>query len=258
MTRSSHPIRRIESEDNRLFKQIEKTLTGRGIRKYDAALISGSKMVADVLRARPELCEAWIGTSKLPPPPSALPKRAAWYELSSRLFQKLDISGTGAPLLLIKTPSIPSWRPEEGFVRGCSVLVPFQDPENVGAVIRSAVAFGATRVILLAESAHPYHPKALRASGGAVFAAALFRGPSVNDLSATLPIVALSQEGKNIMDFEFPQGFGLLPGVEGPGLPDRFRAHALAIPMAGNVESLNAATAAAIALYLWSRSRTTR
>ena len=60
------------------------------------------------------------------------------------------------------------------------------------------------------------------------------------------------------MDFEFPQGFGLLPGVEGPGLPDRFRAHALAIPMAGNVESLNAATAAAIALYLWSRSRTTR
>jgi tRNA G18 (ribose-2'-O)-methylase SpoU len=109
-------------------------------------------------------------------------------------------------------------------------------------------------VILLAESAHPYHPKALRASGGAVFAAALMRGPSLDDLPATLPIVALSREGRDVAGFPFPQSFGLLPGMEGPGLPVRFRAQTVAIPMAGNVESLNAATAAAIALYLWSRS----
>jgi 16S rRNA (guanine527-N7)-methyltransferase len=253
-----HSVRRIESEDNRFFKQLEETLTGRGIRKYDAALVSGSKIVADVLRTSPELCEAWIGTSKLPPPPPALPKRAAWYELSARLFQKLDISGTGAPLLLIKTPPIPSWQPEEGFVRGCSVLVPFQDPENVGAVIRSAVAFGAARVILLAESAHPYHPKALRASGGAVFAAALVRGPSVNDLPATLPVVALSPEGRDIAGVAFPESFGLLPGLEGPGLPPQFRGRSVSIPTTDNVESLNAATAAAIALFLWSRSDSRR
>jgi 16S rRNA (guanine527-N7)-methyltransferase len=253
-----HSVRRIESEDNRFFKQLEKMLTGRGIRKYDAALISGSKMVMDAMRTSPELCEAWIGAPKLPAPPPALPKRAAWYELSTRLFQRLDISGTGAPLLLIKAPPIPSWRPEEGFVRGCSVLVPFQDPENVGAVIRSAVAFGAARVILLAESAHPYHPKALRASGGTVFAATLVRGPSVNDLPATLPVVALSPEGRDIAGFEFPERFGLLPGVEGPGLPARFRERSVSIPMTGSVESLNAATAAAIALFLWSRSNAKR
>jgi 16S rRNA (guanine527-N7)-methyltransferase len=258
MTRPSHPIRRIESEDNRFFKQVEKALTGRGIRKYDAVLISGARMVADVLRLSPESCEAWISTPKLSPPPPALPDHVAWYELSPRLFQRLDISGTGTPLLLIQTPSIPPWRPEEGFVPGCSVLVPFQDPENVGAVIRSAVAFGAKRVILLAEAAHPYHPKALRASGGAVFMATLARGPSVSELPDTLPIVSLSSEGEDIAGFEFPPRFGLLPGVEGPGLPARFRKRAVAIPMAKNVESLNAATAAAIALYLWSRSHTKR
>lgn len=254
MTRPSHPIRRIESEDNRFFKQIEKTLTGRGIRKYDAALIAGAKMVADVLRLSPELCEAWISTPKLAPPPPALPEHAAWYELSSPLFRRLDISGTGTPLLLIKTPSIPPWRPEAGFAPGCSVLVPFQDPENVGAVIRSAVAFGAKRVILLSEAAHPYHPKSLRASGGAVFVATLLRGPSVENLPDTLPIVPLSAVGVDVAGYEFPESFGLLPGVEGPGLPAQFRSRAVSIPMAGNVESLNAATAAAIVLYLWSRS----
>jgi len=258
MTRPSHPIRRIESEDNRFFKQIEKTLTGRGIRKQDAALVSGSKMVADVLRTSPELCEAWISAPKLAPPPLELPDHAAWYEFSSRLFRRLDVSGTGAPLLLVKTPPIAPWRPEDGFVPGCSVLVPFQDPENVGAVIRSAVAFGAKRVILLSEAAHPYHPKSLRASGGAVFVAALSRGPSVDDLPETLPIVPLSADGVDVAGFEFPERFGLLPGVEGPGLPAKFRERAVSIPMAGNVESLNAATAAAIVLYLWSRSNTKR
>lgn len=252
---STHFVRRIESEDNRLFKQLAKTLTGRGIRKQDAALVAGSKIVHDVLSLSPELCRAWISTATQSPPPAELPAHAEWYELSSRLFQKLDVAGTGAPLLLINTPAIEPWRPEDGFVEGCNLFVPFQDPENVGAVIRSAVAFGVQRVILLSECAHPFHQKALRASGGAVFLANLLEGPSVNELPDTLPIVPLSTEGNDVARFEFPERFGLLPGVEGPGLPERFRARALSIPMAGDVESLNAATAAAVAMYAWSRSK---
>ena len=252
---STRSFRRIESEDNRLFKQLAQTLTGRGIRKHDGAIVARTKMVADILRASPQLAEAWISAPKMTPPPADLPAHAAWYELAPRLFKKLDVSGTGAPLLLVKTPTLAAWSSEDGFARGCSVLVPFQDPENVGAVIRSAVAFGATHVILLAEAAHPYHPKALRASGGAVFLADLRQGPSVHALGDTLPIVALSPEGADVSTFSFPDGFGLLPGVEGPGLPERFRKRALSIPMSGRVESLNSATAAAIALYLWSRAR---
>jgi 16S rRNA (guanine527-N7)-methyltransferase len=250
---STRSFRRIESEDNRLFKQLAQTLTGRGIRKHEAAIVSGNKIISDILRTSPELADAWISAPQMAPPPAGLPAHAAWYELSAKLFKKLDAAGTGTPLLLVKTPTLAPWRPEDGFAPGCSVLVPFQDPENVGAVIRSAVAFGATHVILLAESAHPCHPKALRASGGAVFLAELRQGPSVHALPDTLPIVALSPEGRDVATFSFPEHFGLLPGVEGPGLPDRFRKHALSIPMPGAVESLNAATAAAIALYLWSR-----
>jgi tRNA G18 (ribose-2'-O)-methylase SpoU len=255
---STRSFRRIESEDNRLFKQLVKALSGRGIRKSDTALVSGAKIVADVLRASPGIGEAWISTSKHAPPPDALPTRAAWYELSPALFRQLDVSGTDAPLLLVATPTLAPWRAEDGFAPGCSVLVPFQDPENVGAVIRSAVAFGAARVILLTEAAHPYHPKAVRASGGAVFLAHLLQGPSLDELPESLPIVALSAEGADVATFAFPDRFGLLPGIEGPGLPERFRARAVSIPMAGVVESLNAASAAAIALYLWSQRGSSR
>jgi 16S rRNA (guanine527-N7)-methyltransferase len=69
-----------------------------------------------------------------------------------------------------------------------------------------------------------------------------------------LPLLALSSEGRDISDFEFPESFGLLVGMEGPGLPDWWKKRARAIPIGPQVESLNAATAVAIALYAWSRS----
>jgi tRNA G18 (ribose-2'-O)-methylase SpoU len=95
----------------------------------------------------------------------------------------------------------------------------------------------------------------VRASGGAVFAAKLFDGPPLHSVPDAVPVVALSAGGRSISEFAFPDRFVLLPGVEGPGLPERFRQRALAIPMTGKVESLNAAAATSIALYLWSQSR---
>ena len=84
--------------------------------------------------------------------------------------------------------------------------------------------------------------------------ARLREGPSLKDLPEDLPLLALSPEGPDISEFVFPQSFGLLIGMEGPGLPELWKQRALAIPIHPEVESLNAATAAAIALYVWSRS----
>jgi 16S rRNA (guanine527-N7)-methyltransferase len=169
------------------------------------------------------------------------------------LFETLDVFGTHAPLLLLRVPAIDSWQPVDGFGNGCSLLVPFQDPENVGAVIRSAAAFGAHQVILLAESAHPFHPRSLRASGGTVMSIRLRQGPFLKELPADLPIIALSVEGTDIRNTVFPPSFGLLIGLEGPGLPAIWRRTARCIPIHAAVESLNAAAAAAVALYEWSR-----
>jgi tRNA G18 (ribose-2'-O)-methylase SpoU len=250
---TQRPFRRIESEQNAAYKALKGALSTREMRRSGTALVSGPKVIRDALRMFPERCEAWVSAAGQPEPPLALPEGAAWYQLSTRLFNSVDLFGTGQPLLLIRTPPIVAW--DAGLAPGCSLLVPFQDPENVGAVIRSAVAFGVTDVILLAGCGHPYHPRALRASSGAAFQATLMTGPAIDDLPDDLVVVPLSAEGADIASFPFPDRFALLPGVEGHGLPGRFRSRAVSIAIDSRVESLNAATAAAIALYLFRCAR---
>ena len=71
-----------------------------------------------------------------------------------------------------------AWSDDEPWPDGCTLFVPFQDPENVGAVIRSAAAFGVARVVLLREAAHPFHPRSSRAAGPALFQVPLQVGPA--------------------------------------------------------------------------------
>ena len=248
-----HRVVDIESIDNRRFKNWKGLLTGRGIKKAGQAIFSGERIVSDTLAQRPEACRVWISAGEAQPPPASSPEAVVWARVAPALFQDLDVFGTRHPLLVMEMPEMPMWSPDEGFEPGCSLIIPFQDPENVGAAIRSAVAFGATAVMLLAESAHPFHPRSVRASSGAVLSARLFRGPSIVDLPPDLPILSLSGEGRPIEAITFPPTFGLLPGLEGPGLPENRRSAAISIPIASEVESLNAAAAVAIALYAWSR-----
>ena len=248
-------VRIIESENNETFRNLKKLLTSRGIRKQLRALIFGQKQVSETLARHPEKCVAWISRADRNPPPDGSPRQLMWYQLAPSLYDTLDLFGTSYPIVLVKIDEVPAWSPSEGLPQGCTLFVPFQDPENVGAAIRSAVAFGASAIILLAEAANPYHPKSVRASGGSVFRARLLEGPSIQDLPEDLPIVPLSMDGKRISDFKFPAKFGLLPGIEGPGLPDRFRKAAVSIPISRDVESLNAVAATAIALFEWANTR---
>jgi tRNA G18 (ribose-2'-O)-methylase SpoU len=202
----------------------------------------------------PQRCQAWLSSDE--PPPVDGPPHLKWFRLAPALFNELDVFGTRSPLLLITLPDIRPWEPREGFPAGCSVLLPFQNPENVGAAIRSAAAFGAAQVILLAESAHPFHPRALRASGGSVLRVFLRQGPALERLPVGLPIIALSAGGSDIRRTIFPPSFGLLAGMEGPGLSVAWRRHAVGIPISAAVESLNAAATVAVALYEWKRKST--
>ncbi|MGC8490590.1 MAG: 16S rRNA (guanine(527)-N(7))-methyltransferase RsmG [Syntrophobacteraceae bacterium] len=244
-------VKTIESENNDTFRELKKLLTPRGIRKQLQALVFGQKQVTETLARIPEDCLAWLSRGDTAPPPEEAPSHLMWYRLAPPLFEALDIFGTSCPLLLVKVKPMEQWSPSEGLPEGCTLFVPFQDPENVGAVIRSAVAFGVSAIILLAEAANPYHPKSVRASGATVFGARLLQGPSIGELPEELPLVPLSKEGKNISDFRFPETFGLLPGIEGPGLPEKFRKAAVSISISAGVESLNGVVATAIALFKW-------
>lgn len=251
--RLSGPIREVTSESNPTLKLARDLLTGRGIRKHGQALIAGVRVVAEVLARAPDRVEAWLTTADGPPPPV---ETLTWLRLADPLFRELDTAGTKAPLLLVRVPEMPEWSDAEPWPEGCTLFVPFQDPENVGAVIRSAAAFGAARVVLLREAAHPFHPKSARAAGPALFQVPLLHGPSIADLAAShAPLIALSADGDDLAT-PWPERFGLVVGLEGPGLPEPLRTGPRRrIPIEAGVESLNAATAAAIALYEMRRGR---
>lgn len=147
------------------------------------------------------------------------------------------------------------------------VLVAAQNPGNVGAILRSAEAFGATGVIATRGTAHPYSPKALRASSGSSL-----RLPFIADLAAPIALTQLRVSGLQILaasasqspkakrpdELDLRAPFALLIGNEGAGLPAEVERSADAlvrIQLAEPVESLNAAVAASLILYEAARQR---
>jgi tRNA G18 (ribose-2'-O)-methylase SpoU len=136
-------------------------------------------------------------------------------------------------------------------VQGLELLCPFGDPQNLGALVRTAYAFGVSRVVLLKEAAHPLLPKAIKASSGAILKIPLFFGPSIHQIQA--PAVALDLNGTPLNGKIWPQSLRLLLGEEGPGIPADFRGERLTLPMKNPMESLNAAVAAGIVIYTLSQ-----
>lgn len=249
------PVLDISSEQNPRYKIWKTLLDGRGIKKQQEALVSGPRIIREImalfgqrsvgiiLRHLDEL--KIMGDIPLPAPETGF----TIFRVTPELFAPLDIYGIDAPLLLIAAPPPPVW--DGNLESGLTLFLPFQNPINLGTTIRSAAALGAP-VVLLKEAASPYLPKSLRASGPALFQTPLMQGPSLKELSgqsATLPLYALSPAGRDIFGFDFPDSCGLVAGMEGPGLagewpPDRL----LSIPMQAGVESLNAAMAVSMAL----------
>jgi TrmH family RNA methyltransferase len=132
----------------------------------------------------------------------------------------------------------------------CVALWGVHDPGNVGTVLRSAVAFGASAVAIGPETADPFGPKAVRASMGAIFSVPVARVASVAQLPG--PRTALvARAGETLHG---PGEGTLVVGAEREGLPEEVVAACDAtasIPIAG--DSLNAAMAATIGLYEWTR-----
>jgi TrmH family RNA methyltransferase len=128
------------------------------------------------------------------------------------------------------------------------------DPGNVGTILRAADGLGPAFVSLSAGCGDPTGQKALRASAGAIFRVPLGRFDD-----APRPRVALvTRGGTPFPQLELPQPATFVLGAEREGLPEDVVADCelqATIPLEPGSESLNVATAAAIALYEWRRRR---
>jgi len=142
-------------------------------------------------------------------------------------------------------------------------------PGNIGNLIRSADAFGASGVIVTGHAADVYDPKAVRASTGSLFALPVVRVPThqtvlswVADIRAggiDIGIVATDERGDRVAaDHDFTQPTLTVIGNETTGISAGWRAacdQLVRIPMVGSASSLNAATAATVVLYESARQR---
>ena len=276
--------RTISSLQNSHVKRWVSLRDARGIERFRQCLVFGKKIVQETLSRHPARCLELLHSAKTLRTSGqarvslSIPVHVATYTLSPTCFNHVDIFGTGCPILVCTALPLPCADVETP-PRGLELLCPLGDPANVGALLRTALAMGVNRVILLKESAHPYHPKSIRAASGSIFDVPLTQGPSVRDLpdpsgpfeaqgklragpsrpfaaqgnlsAGPATWVTLHVEGEGMPGFQWPKDVRILVGEEGPGLPPCSSGKRLAIPMTESVESLNAVAAVSMALYAY-------
>lgn len=177
------------------------------------------------------------------------------FKIPDSLFCK--ISDTKSPQGIIAVCKITERKSSEINPRGrYAALENVADPANLGAVSRTAEALGADGLILSSDGCDPYSPKALRASMGTLLRVPVFVLENfAKDLkSSGLKSYAcvVDKNAESINKQEFMDGSVVIIGNEANGITEETKAAAdkkVTIPMSGRAESLNAAAAAAIAVW---------
>jgi TrmH family RNA methyltransferase len=145
-----------------------------------------------------------------------------------------------------------------------TVAVGVQDPGNVGTLVRSSEAAGATGLVAAGTTAHPLGWKALRGAMGSSLRLPIARVADPIDALRSLQVaglrlVALAADGTaDLFETDLLGPLAICVGAEGPGLPAAARGMAdvhLRIPMHAPVESLNVAVAASLVLFEIARQR---
>ena len=239
-------------------------------RQQGRFLVEGSKLLQMALAAgvAPEV--VFICPERLSPAAAALASQleAAGAELapvSAAVMQTLAEREDGdepvAVMMLPPTPLDALSLPVDGLAL---VLDRLQDPGNVGTLLRTADAAGASAVILLEPCVDPFDPKVVRGSMGSLFTLPLARVQSAGELARWLHghgarlVGADAQRGELWGEGLWSGPVALALGNEARGLSPDLAAEVDAwarLPIPGKAESLNVAVAGGILLYTWLRTR---
>ncbi|MCY3913969.1 MAG: RNA methyltransferase [Chloroflexi bacterium] len=231
-------------------------------RRAGHTVVEGPKLVAEALHAG--VVESVLCVKDPSPAAAAAVDEAAARGISVRrctdgVFNAVADTETPQGILaVIATPDPP---PPPGPAL-LLVLDGVQDPGNVGAMVRSAAAAGATGVICTPGTADAYSPKAMRAGAGGQLRVPIRKAPEPADFESVAPDVdmytASADADLAYHDIDWTVPCGLIVGAESAGVSPDWRAAsraAVRVPMQREVESLNAAAAAAVILFEAARQR---
>lgn len=204
-------------------------------RERGLTLVEGPDLLADVKAAGANVVEVF-GDGGTPVDELALER----------------LAGTKSPRGPVAVVEIPTeWLDRS---RNLLVSVGVSDPGNVGALVRTAAAFG-WGFAYTGGSADPWSPKSIRAGAGGQFQTSVAGIGSIGEMGHWTIVATLPHGGEDI-SVVVERPVALLIGEEANGLDDRVlkdATHRITIPTPGATESLNAAVAAGIAVFTLSR-----
>lgn len=249
----------ISSKDNQLIKFVSLLQSSAKHRKVnDLFVLEGLRICDDAYQNNIRFDKLIVTKSALEKHSEHIDRFATvsenCYVLKEDLFKK--ISDTNSPqgiIVVAKTPHIS----EKVSIHGRYIaLENLADPSNLGAIARTAEALGVSGIIISSDGCDPYAPKSLRSSMGTLLRVPIYIVDDIldfinqNGLRAFACVV--DKDAESIATQQFRDGDVLLIGNEANGLSDTAKQAAhlcITIKMQGKAESLNAAAAAAIAMW---------
>jgi TrmH family RNA methyltransferase len=261
-------IRIIESKQNPRVKELRTALLRPGRSDADSIALEGIHLVVEALRSGLELTTVFVsqGHENLLHE-LELNDSIEVLVLPPEVLASAVTTESPQPIAALAHPRNWAWEslltPQTLLI----VLSGIQNPGNLGTILRSAEAFGATGAICLSGplsgTVSRWNPKAMRASAGSVFRLPTLTASENKCLerlkSAGIRTLATSShEADPVGNQDLTGPVAIIIGSEGSGLSPELAAQCdarITIPCPGPVESLNAAVAASILLYEASRQR---
>lgn len=250
----------ITSTSNVQIKQITALLKKSKERKEQKAfVVEGRKMFEEICQDKSRVIKTYFSDSYVKEQYSGRSLPEVPYEIvADSVFDAM--AETVTPQGVLAIVRMPEYSLQE-MIKNAGTLVLLEnlrDPGNLGTIIRTAEAAGVSGVILSRESVDIYNPKVIRSTMGAVYRVPFLYVEDFMALLAELRaedvrLLAAHLKGQKTFDkADYSGKVGILIGNEANGLSEEASELAnekVLIPMAGSVESLNAAVAAALLMY---------
>ncbi len=251
-------MEQITSLQNEYIKKICKLHTAAGRKEFGLFLVEGHKLCEEALNSGWQIERCLITEQALKTFP------LDQYDvktvlISEHIAKKLSTMDTTPGVFTVVYPKEFAEPSDPPFILALDHL---SDPSNLGAILRSAEAFGAGMIYLSEGCVDFLSPKVIRAAMGSLFRAPLRRGSLAEFLAqkkkAGYRIIGagLDRQYQELQKFSFREPTVLIIGNESNGISKEIMQlcdHGLFIPMLGHNESLNAAVAASI--ILWEQSK---
>lgn len=257
----------ITSSSNQQMKNITALMKkAKNRREQGLFVVEGKKMFEEVPREWLE--NVYVSESFLKEANATELLAGTSYEIVSDSVFK-SISDTQTPQGILCLVRMPRYELSE-LLRGKDthllILESIQDPGNLGTMLRTGEGAGITGVIMNRTTVDLFNPKTIRSTMGSIYRVPFFVSDDLGEVmevlnEAGITVYAAHLKGRKQYDEPcYCSGTAFLIGNEGNGLSDDLAAKAdayIRIPMAGQVESLNAAISASLLMYEVNRQRRT-